>query len=79
MAKAYSPKTGIEMIIHTTDPGVQLYTGNSLGGEDSQVRQIFFTYDDVINVSGDGEQEASLKRFFYKNDLTFKSFELQMS
>jgi len=31
-AKAVSPKTGIAMEIHTTEPGVQLYTGNYLDG-----------------------------------------------
>ena len=31
-AKAVSPKTGIVMEIYTTEPGVQLYTGNYLDG-----------------------------------------------
>ena len=31
-AKATSPKTGITMEIYTTEPGVQLYTGNYLDG-----------------------------------------------
>ena len=31
-AKAASPKTGIVMDIYTTEPGVQLYTGNYLNG-----------------------------------------------
>ena len=31
-AKAVSPKTGISMEVHTTEPGVQLYTGNWLNG-----------------------------------------------
>ena len=31
-AEAYSPKTGIVMTVHTTEPGVQLYTGNWLNG-----------------------------------------------
>jgi len=31
-AKAISPKTGIAMITYTTEPGVQLYTGNYLDG-----------------------------------------------
>jgi aldose 1-epimerase len=31
-AKAISPKTGIAMDIYTTEPGVQLYTGNYLDG-----------------------------------------------
>lgn len=31
-AKAYSPKTGIVMETYTTEPGVQLYTGNFLDG-----------------------------------------------
>ena len=31
-AKAVSPKTGIKMEIFTTEPGVQLYTGNYLDG-----------------------------------------------
>jgi len=31
-AKAISPKTGIVMEIYTTEPGVQLYTGNYLNG-----------------------------------------------
>ncbi|MDR0543373.1 MAG: galactose mutarotase [Dysgonamonadaceae bacterium] len=31
-AKAVSPKTGIGMEVHTTEPGVQLYTGNYLDG-----------------------------------------------
>jgi len=31
-AKAVSPKTGIAMQIYTTEPGVQLYTGNYLDG-----------------------------------------------
>lgn len=32
-ASAYSPETGIRMDTYTTQPGVQLYTGNFLGGE----------------------------------------------
>ena len=32
-AKAVSPKTGISMEVYTTEPGVQLYTGNWLNGE----------------------------------------------
>ena len=32
-AKAISPKTGIEMDTYTTEPGVQLYTGNWMTGE----------------------------------------------
>jgi aldose 1-epimerase len=32
VAKAHSPKTGITMEVHSTDPGVQLYTGNWLDG-----------------------------------------------
>jgi aldose 1-epimerase len=32
-AKAFSPKTGIVMDIYTTEPGVQLYTGNWMTGE----------------------------------------------
>ncbi len=31
-AKAISPKTGIVMEIHTTEPGIQLYTGNFMDG-----------------------------------------------
>ena len=31
-AKAVSPKTGIAMEVYTTEPGVQLYTGNYLDG-----------------------------------------------
>ncbi len=31
-AKAYSEESGIEMIMHTNCPGVQLYTGNYLNG-----------------------------------------------
>jgi aldose 1-epimerase len=31
-AKAVSPKTGIAMEVYTTEPGVQLYTGNYLNG-----------------------------------------------
>ena len=31
-AKAVSPKTGISMEVYTTEPGVQLYTGNWLNG-----------------------------------------------
>jgi len=31
-ARAYSPKTGIELEVLTTQPGVQLYTGNYLDG-----------------------------------------------
>lgn len=31
-AEAYSPKTGIVMTVYTTEPGVQLYTGNWLNG-----------------------------------------------
>jgi len=31
-AKAFSPKTGIEMDVYTTEPGVVLYTGNYLDG-----------------------------------------------
>ena len=31
-AKAFSPKTGIVMEVYTTEPGVQLYTGNYLEG-----------------------------------------------
>ncbi|MCL1938146.1 MAG: galactose mutarotase [Candidatus Azobacteroides sp.] len=31
-AKVVSPKTGIEMDIYTTEPGIQLYTGNFLDG-----------------------------------------------
>ena len=31
-AKAVSPQTGIALEIHTTEPGVQLYTGNYLDG-----------------------------------------------
>jgi aldose 1-epimerase len=31
-AKAFSPKTGIVMEVFTTEPGVQLYTGNYLDG-----------------------------------------------
>ncbi|GAP71209.1 aldose 1-epimerase [Candidatus Symbiothrix dinenymphae] len=32
VAKAYSPKTGITMVVYSTEPGVQLYTGNWLNG-----------------------------------------------
>ena len=32
-AKAISPKTGIVMEVHTTEPGVQLYTGNGMTGK----------------------------------------------
>ncbi len=32
-AKSISPKTGIEMDTYTTEPGVQLYTGNWMSGE----------------------------------------------
>ncbi len=32
-AKAISPKTGIAMEVYTTEPGVQLYTGNWLSGD----------------------------------------------
>ncbi len=32
-AKSISPKTGIEMDTYTTEPGVQLYTGNWMTGE----------------------------------------------
>jgi aldose 1-epimerase len=32
-AKAISPKTGIVLDIYTTEPGVQLYTGNWLSGD----------------------------------------------
>ena len=32
-AKAVSPQTGIAMEIYTTEPGVQLYTGNYLAGD----------------------------------------------
>ncbi len=32
-AKAISPKTGIAMDVYTTEPGVQLYTGNWMTGE----------------------------------------------
>ncbi|MDR1370486.1 MAG: galactose mutarotase [Dysgonamonadaceae bacterium] len=32
-AKSISPKTGIEMDAYTTEPGVQLYTGNWMSGE----------------------------------------------
>jgi len=32
-AKAVSPKTGIVMEVHTTEPGVQLYTGNWMTGK----------------------------------------------
>ncbi|MEG1998953.1 MAG: aldose epimerase family protein, partial [Bacteroidales bacterium] len=31
-AKAFSPKTGISMTVETTEPGVQIYTGNWLNG-----------------------------------------------
>ncbi|MDR1563318.1 MAG: galactose mutarotase [Dysgonamonadaceae bacterium] len=31
-ARAFSPKTGIQMEVFTTEPGVQLYTGNYLDG-----------------------------------------------
>ena len=31
-AEAYSPRTGIVMTVYTTEPGVQLYTGNWLNG-----------------------------------------------
>ncbi len=31
-ATCYSPKTGISMTIHTTQPGVQVYTGNWMSG-----------------------------------------------
>lgn len=31
-AVVYSPRSGIEMTLHTTEPGVQLYTGNVLDG-----------------------------------------------
>ena len=31
-AEAYSPQTGIVMTVYTTEPGVQLYTGNWLNG-----------------------------------------------
>ncbi|MBB4037698.1 aldose 1-epimerase [Dysgonomonas hofstadii] len=30
--ECYSPKTGIKMDIHTTEPGVQIYTGNWMSG-----------------------------------------------
>ena len=33
IAKAVSPKTGITMDVYTTEPGVQLYTGNWMTGE----------------------------------------------
>ena len=33
IAKAASPKTGITMDVYTTEPGVQLYTGNWLTGD----------------------------------------------
>jgi len=32
-AEVVSPKTGIGMVIHTTEPGIQLYTGNWMTGE----------------------------------------------
>lgn len=31
-AEVYSPMSGIEMTVHTTEPGVQFYTGNFLDG-----------------------------------------------
>ncbi len=32
-AKVYSPKTGIELTVYTTEPGLQVYTGNFLTGK----------------------------------------------
>lgn len=38
-AEAYSPRTGIVMTVYTTEPGVQLYTGNWLNGFTGKCRR----------------------------------------
>jgi aldose 1-epimerase len=43
-ADAFSEKTGIAMTLMTDDPGVQLYTGNGLGGKKGKSGHIYENY-----------------------------------
>lgn len=45
-AQAFSKKTGIQLKVYTSEPGLQLYTGNSLSGQDKgKSGKIYHQYD----------------------------------
>lgn len=45
-AQAFSKKTGIHLKVYTSEPGLQLYTGNSLNGKDKgKSGKIYHQYD----------------------------------
>lgn len=47
-ASVYSPKTGIEMDVYTTEPGVQIYVGNFLDGKVTGKKGVAYPYRSAI-------------------------------
>ncbi|MDR2622503.1 MAG: galactose mutarotase [Dysgonamonadaceae bacterium] len=47
-AKLVCPATGISMEVYTTEPGIQVYTGNFLDGTDTGKKEIVYNYRTAI-------------------------------